>query len=39
MAEGTITVKTADEKIIEVDLAIAKEWQPVKNIFQSKSIN
>ncbi|CAF0879494.1 unnamed protein product [Rotaria sordida] len=34
MSEEKIKVQTSDGDIIEVDLFVAKQWEPVKNIYE-----
>lgn len=37
MSETKIRVKTSDGVEVEVDLEIAKQWAPIKNLYEGNS--
>ena len=35
MAEGKVRVQTSDGDVIEVDAGIAKQWGPIRSLYES----
>jgi hypothetical protein len=36
MAEDKVRVQTSDKHILEVDLDVAKQWGPIKTMYEGK---